>query len=48
MVSGTYSTIYIASAFVEWWQRQADKKTKKGQKHADMAQPPKPVASEQP
>ena len=48
MVSGTYSTIYIASAFVEWWQRQADKKTKKGQKHADAAQPPKPVASEQP
>jgi len=48
MVSGTYSTIYIASAFVEWWQRQADKKTKKGQKHADVAQPPKPLAGEQP
>jgi preprotein translocase subunit SecF len=27
MVSGTYSTIYIASAFVLWWQDRADKKS---------------------
>ncbi|HSV56394.1 MAG TPA: protein translocase subunit SecF, partial [Magnetospirillaceae bacterium] len=25
MISGTYSTIFIASGFVEWWQRKVAK-----------------------
>jgi len=34
MVSGTYSTIYIASAFVLWWQDRAAKKGPGAKEHA--------------
>ncbi len=26
MISGTYSTIFIASGFIEWWERKAEKR----------------------
>lgn len=43
MVSGTYSTIYIASAFVLWWQGRADKKNP-GAKAQALKEPAKTPA----
>ena len=47
MVSGTYSTIYIASAFIAWWDDQVVKKGK-GKKPAETIQAPKAPAEGQP
>lgn len=40
MVSGTYSTLYIASGFVSWWHKRGERKDK-GRKPAKIAQPSK-------
>ncbi len=37
MVSGTYSTIFIASAFVLWWENRAEKRKAKAQESAAAA-----------
>jgi len=36
MISGTYSTLYIASGFIDWWDRNV-KKSYKGKKHIEIA-----------
>lgn len=43
MVSGTYSTIYIASAFVLWWDNRAEKK--KHERKAPASKEPLKVAA---
>ncbi|MCE5255815.1 MAG: protein translocase subunit SecF [Spirochaetaceae bacterium] len=47
MISGTYSTIYIASAFVLWWNNRKDKKEKAKQQRGGQTAstaPAKPAA----
>lgn len=47
MVSGTYSTIYIASAFVVWWQKRASANEEKKRNRGDVSQAPKTPAQGQ-
>ncbi|MCX7027271.1 MAG: protein translocase subunit SecF [Spirochaetes bacterium] len=37
MISGTYSTLYIASGFIEWWDRKINKNNR-GKKSAEIVQ----------
>ncbi|HEY9053484.1 MAG TPA: protein translocase subunit SecF [Rectinemataceae bacterium] len=45
MVSGTYSTLYIASAFLDWWERKMAPKFKKSASEGD-AKPSKKATAE--